>query len=176
MAEQQLLRPPRLPTAPPVAAATARTEQVLAALERMPREGLTPTSLEPLEQYVNKRLSEAQAPGEIPALLDAALCSLLLPPGPIAPGTDPISLLSEAVEAATGSSAAPCGYIFKTGDIAWVCRTCQADDTCVLCQECFAASNHEGHEGASPLRTKHTRSPAPQAHALASTALPLRTI
>ena len=24
-----------------------------------------------------------------------------------------------------------CGYIFKTGDIAWLCRTCQADDTCV---------------------------------------------
>lgn len=39
-----------------------------------------------------------------------------------------------------------CGYIFKTGDIAWVCRTCQTDDTCVLCQECFSNSNHEGHD------------------------------
>ena len=39
-----------------------------------------------------------------------------------------------------------CGYIFKTGDIAWLCRTCQADDTCVLCSSCFNDSDHEGHE------------------------------
>ena len=39
-----------------------------------------------------------------------------------------------------------CGYIFKTGDIAWLCRTCQADDTCVLCSECFNDSDHTGHE------------------------------
>ena len=174
---QQLLRPPRLPSAPPVAAATARTDQVLAALERMPREGLSPTDLGPLERYVHRRLQEAQAPGEIPALLDAALCSLLLPPGPIDPGTNPMALVSEAAEAASGGSTSACGYIFKTGDIAWVCRTCQADDTCVLCQECFAASDHEGHEGALPLcsrargvaqgiiqRAPHTRALLPRAH------------
>ena len=39
-----------------------------------------------------------------------------------------------------------CGYIFKNGDIAWCCRTCQTDDTCVLCEPCFSASDHEGHE------------------------------
>ncbi|KAG9408155.1 E3 ubiquitin-protein ligase ubr2 [Aphanomyces cochlioides] len=39
-----------------------------------------------------------------------------------------------------------CGYMFKNNDIAWNCRTCQADDTCVLCQTCFQNSNHEGHE------------------------------
>jgi hypothetical protein len=40
----------------------------------------------------------------------------------------------------------PCGYVFRRGDIAWNCRTCQTDSTCVLCDKCFHASNHEGHE------------------------------
>ncbi len=40
----------------------------------------------------------------------------------------------------------PCGYVFKRNDIAWNCRTCQTDSTCVLCDSCFHNSNHEGHE------------------------------
>jgi hypothetical protein len=40
----------------------------------------------------------------------------------------------------------PCGYVFCRGDIAWNCRTCQTDATCVICDECFRNSNHEGHE------------------------------
>jgi Putative zinc finger in N-recognin (UBR box) len=44
------------------------------------------------------------------------------------------------------SRARPCGYVFKRGDIAWNCRTCQADSTCVICDSCFRNSNHDGHE------------------------------
>jgi hypothetical protein len=40
----------------------------------------------------------------------------------------------------------PCGYVFKRGDIAWNCRTCQTDATCVICDDCFRHSDHEGHE------------------------------
>jgi hypothetical protein len=40
----------------------------------------------------------------------------------------------------------PCGYVFKRGDIAWNCRTCQTDSTCVICDNCFRNSNHDGHE------------------------------
>lgn len=40
----------------------------------------------------------------------------------------------------------PCGYVFKRGDIAWNCRTCQTDPTCVICDDCFRDSDHEGHE------------------------------
>ena len=40
----------------------------------------------------------------------------------------------------------PCGYVFKRGDIAWNCRTCQADSTCVICDNCFRDSDHKGHE------------------------------
>jgi len=40
----------------------------------------------------------------------------------------------------------PCGYVFQRGDIAWNCRTCQTDSTCVICDSCFTFSNHEGHE------------------------------
>jgi len=44
------------------------------------------------------------------------------------------------------SRARPCGYVFKRGDIAWNCRTCQADSTCVICDNCFRNSDHNGHE------------------------------
>ena len=40
----------------------------------------------------------------------------------------------------------PCGYVFKRGDIAWNCRTCQTDSTCVICDNCFRNSKHDGHE------------------------------
>jgi len=40
----------------------------------------------------------------------------------------------------------PCGYVFRRGDIAWNCRTCQTDPTCVLCDTCFRESDHVGHE------------------------------
>lgn len=40
----------------------------------------------------------------------------------------------------------PCGYVFKRGDIAWNCRTCQTDSTCVICDKCFRNSTHDGHE------------------------------
>lgn len=39
-----------------------------------------------------------------------------------------------------------CQHPFKRNDIVWVCRTCQADETCVLCHNCYTQSNHEGHD------------------------------
>lgn len=39
-----------------------------------------------------------------------------------------------------------CQHPFKKNDIVWVCRTCQADETCVLCHDCFSQSNHEHHD------------------------------
>jgi hypothetical protein len=39
-----------------------------------------------------------------------------------------------------------CQHPFKRNDIVWVCRTCQADETCVLCHNCFKNSNHDGHD------------------------------
>ncbi|CAB9520261.1 protein ligase UBR1 [Seminavis robusta] len=47
------------------------------------------------------------------------------------------------------ASASPrkvCQYPFKKNDIVWMCRTCQADETCAMCHECYNDSNHEGHE------------------------------
>lgn len=40
----------------------------------------------------------------------------------------------------------PCGYVFQRGDIAWNCRTCQTDPTCVVCDDCFQKSDHTGHD------------------------------
>jgi len=39
-----------------------------------------------------------------------------------------------------------CQHPFKRNDIVWVCRTCQADETCVLCHTCYDNSHHEGHD------------------------------
>jgi Putative zinc finger in N-recognin (UBR box) len=39
-----------------------------------------------------------------------------------------------------------CQHPFRKNDIVWVCKTCQADETCVLCHSCFSQSNHEGHD------------------------------
>ena len=40
----------------------------------------------------------------------------------------------------------PCGYAFRSGDLAWNCRTCQSDPSCVQCDDCFHKSDHDGHE------------------------------
>ena len=39
-----------------------------------------------------------------------------------------------------------CQHPFRKNDIVWVCRTCQSDETCVLCHECFSRSDHTGHD------------------------------
>jgi len=39
-----------------------------------------------------------------------------------------------------------CQFAFKRNDIVWICKDCQKDETCVLCNECFRNSQHEGHE------------------------------
>jgi hypothetical protein len=39
-----------------------------------------------------------------------------------------------------------CQHPFRKNDIVWVCRTCQADETCVLCHACFSASDHHNHD------------------------------
>ncbi|CAM9897529.1 unnamed protein product, partial [Sphacelaria rigidula] len=39
-----------------------------------------------------------------------------------------------------------CQYAFRRNDIVWICKVCQADETCVLCNDCFRNSDHRGHE------------------------------
>jgi hypothetical protein len=39
-----------------------------------------------------------------------------------------------------------CGNVFKVGEVVWTCRQCAKDSTCVQCDACFKASDHEGHE------------------------------
>ena len=39
-----------------------------------------------------------------------------------------------------------CQHPFRRNDIVWVCRTCQSDETCVLCHACYSASDHTGHD------------------------------
>ncbi|KAH7355583.1 hypothetical protein BKA66DRAFT_575340 [Pyrenochaeta sp. MPI-SDFR-AT-0127] len=76
---------------------------------------------------------------------------LLFPNGPPTDTEKPWSLRDAqgAVEGAEYTAAArgkPCGHIFKNGEATYRCKTCTADDTCVLCARCFDASDHEGHQ------------------------------
>jgi len=38
-----------------------------------------------------------------------------------------------------------CGRIFTKNDVAWFCKTCGKDSSCIQCQDCFENSNHIGH-------------------------------
>lgn len=48
----------------------------------------------------------------------------------------------EFTEAARGKA---CGHIFKSGEATYRCKTCSADETCVLCSRCYDSSDHTGH-------------------------------
>jgi E3 ubiquitin-protein ligase UBR1 len=52
----------------------------------------------------------------------------------------------EGAEYTEGARGKPCGHIFKSGEATYRCKTCTADDTCVLCARCFDASDHEDHQ------------------------------
>ena len=60
----------------------------------------------------------------------------------VAQNDGPFGLLAKLAE----TNQRACGHVFAAGDIAWNCRTCQKDNTCVLCDACFRSSNHQGHE------------------------------
>ena len=60
----------------------------------------------------------------------------------VAHSEGPFGLLAKLAE----TNQRACGHVFAAGDIAWNCRTCQKDNTCVLCDACFRSSNHQGHE------------------------------
>ena len=49
---------------------------------------------------------------------------------------------AEYTAAAKGTA---CGHIFRSGESTYHCKTCAADDTCVLCVRCFESSEHEHH-------------------------------
>lgn len=51
----------------------------------------------------------------------------------------------EGAEYTEGARGKACGHIFRAGEASYACRTCSADDTCVLCSKCFDATDHTGH-------------------------------
>ena len=49
---------------------------------------------------------------------------------------------SSADSACTGM----CGFVWKTGDTVYHCRTCGMDPSCAICHDCFINSDHTGHD------------------------------
>lgn len=81
---------------------------------------------------------------------DEANLRLFFPQGIPEDPTEPWSLRQAqgAVDGAEYTEAArghPCGHIFRDGESTYRCKTCAADDTCVLCARCFESSDHDGH-------------------------------
>ncbi|KAJ1638133.1 putative zinc finger in N-recognin-domain-containing protein [Pavlovales sp. CCMP2436] len=101
--------------------------------ESLLREGGLPRLLAALR----RELAEGDAT-QLPNWLDLVLCARALPAG----GTAAQVLQSLG----HGRSEQRCPYVFKNGDIAWNCRTCQVDSTCVQCMDCFRDAQHDGHD------------------------------
>ncbi|CAO1597316.1 E3 ubiquitin-protein ligase ubr1 [Xanthoria calcicola] len=53
--------------------------------------------------------------------------------------------LVDGAEYSPGARGRRCGHIFKNAEAIFRCRTCEIDDTSVLCSHCFNASEHTGH-------------------------------
>ena len=73
------------------------------------------------------------------------------PQGPPTDASEPWSLRAaqgavDGAEYLPSAKGTACGHIFKSGESTYACKTCQADDTCVLCSRCFECSDHEGHQ------------------------------
>lgn len=58
---------------------------------------------------------------------------------------------SEGVEYSESARGRPCGHVFGKGETVYRCRNCGMDDTCVMCQKCYKASNHDGHDVAMSI-------------------------
>ena len=63
-----------------------------------------------------------------------------------APSQDIIEHAFDALRGLGGGGRKVCQRQFKRNDIVWICKSCQKDETCVQCNSCFQASNHQGHE------------------------------
>lgn len=75
---------------------------------------------------------------------------LLFPNGPPRDPSVPWSLRTaqgalDGAEYTAAAKGTACGHIFRSGESTYHCKTCAADDTCVLCSRCFESSDHEGH-------------------------------
>jgi hypothetical protein len=44
------------------------------------------------------------------------------------------------------SNGGTCGVVWSQGDTVYHCRTCGIDPSCAICHECFANSDHTGHD------------------------------
>jgi len=44
------------------------------------------------------------------------------------------------------NSKSVCAKALSGKTVAWKCETCEKDPTCIICQDCFDKSNHEGHK------------------------------
>ncbi|KAK6441976.1 E3 ubiquitin-protein ligase ubr1 [Oleoguttula sp. CCFEE 5521] len=119
----------------------ARLASVLLSLPAGYLNRYTPTTDAVLRQHLFHSLA-AYNPAHLP---------LFFPSGPPPSSSNEPWSLREAQGAQDGAEYMPsargtaCGHIFKSGESTYSCKTCAADETCVLCSRCFEGSEHEGH-------------------------------
>lgn len=65
----------------------------------------------------------------------------------LVPSHWPDEILSSLRNAAgDGATSGVCGRVWKQDELAYKCKTCERDPTCVVCVPCFRGGNHEGHD------------------------------
>ncbi|GMH82744.1 hypothetical protein TrVE_jg11610 [Triparma verrucosa] len=132
---------PDPPTLPPL------PSSISDLLPPLPPPSLTTTPLTPLSTLLQTRSTPTPStltsgPSKSSSLF-LSLSSLLL--------SSPPSSVQDAHHSLQTLLTPPlprsiCTYHFSPSDIVWVCKTCQSDETCVLCNECWRGSDHRGHE------------------------------
>ncbi|OQR83852.1 hypothetical protein ACHHYP_14200 [Achlya hypogyna] len=95
--------------------------------------------------WLQSFLEDGHTPASVVAYLEAALLAAVRASG-ASQETVAEYLTHVHQQHALSAPRRVCGYMFKHNDIAWNCRDCQMDDTCVQCQACFQASDHTGHQ------------------------------
>ncbi|XVE76368.1 hypothetical protein DITRI_Ditri12bG0166800 [Diplodiscus trichospermus] len=58
---------------------------------------------------------------------------------------EPINALKNLAKSSIGQRGV-CGAVWRSGDIAYRCRTCERDQTCAICVPCFQNGNHRDHD------------------------------
>ena len=60
-------------------------------------------------------------------------------------GKNPDAMLHD-MELSSEDDRAVCGTVWGQNGVAYRCRTCESDPTCVICVPCFQNGNHKDHD------------------------------
>lgn len=97
----------------------------------------SPGEMHTFANYVLLNSPWSESPKEAVSILSFALVPTTRP----SPGFP-----SLRAAAGAASKSGVCGKVWKQDELAYKCKTCERDPTCVVCVQCFKLGNHVGHD------------------------------